>query len=566
MTKIPSLIAVSLAALLAACAPAQRTDGWRYRLREESVAQGVPIPPGITVADAPTTPTQVKIDPQSSLSFKRVPEEFKKLYDKEPLPINLYKVVAETVANDRTIQIDHYDVRIAQEVIAINKGIYDAISSASIQASRDKVQSASVIGPSGTRRLELGQAGLSQLLPTGAFLDLDYQYSRTRQQDPFANLTALVPSPTAFPATLNPEISHAVALTLTQPLLQGFGPKITNVNIKIARLDAEAAEGQFEARLQDQIKGSLDLYWELLFQVERYDIQLLSFMAASELVRISEARQKVGVGAHADVLQARARAEARRQRIIEARQLVRDAEDALKATIFIRDDAPDWSLQLLPTEPLAWKDLQLDEQALVEDAIKRRPEVASLERLLDRRDLEIFKAKDKTKARLDLFATAGVSGLDDTNREAIDTLGSGDYDRWAVGLSFSRPIRNIAARHGLEAARLGQEKTWLEYKRLLDQVALQTRVAARAVRTTREQIDIALIRVKSEEANLHDEKRRLEVGISTSFEVLAFQEFLANAQESYIRAVVDYNKALTALSRATGSLLETYGIEIEPRP
>jgi len=562
MNRLPLATIVSLALLFAGCSSVKRTEGWRYELDKSTYGIGTPAPPGIVVTDPLTTATQVNIDPRSSRRFDLIPKEFQELYDVEPLPINLHTIVGKTLENDRAIQINHYDVRIAQEVVEINKGIYDTLAKAAVQASRDEIQSSNFIGPSGTRRLELGNSGITQLLPTGASFNLEYQYSRMRQNDPFSNFATLFPTTVVFPESLNPSISHAVIASLTQPLWQGAGPRITNINISISRLDAEAADAQFEARLQDQIKNSLDLYWELLFQVERYDIRLLSYMAALDLERISAARQKVGVGSHTDVLQARARAEARRDFVIQARQSVRDAEDMLKAAIFLNADEPDWSLQLLPTEPLLWRDLEFDEATLVAEAMTRRPEVIATERVLDRRDLEIFKAKDRTKPRLDLFAKAGVSGLDDNQGDALNTLETGDYSNWAVGLQFSRPIRNTSALHTLETAELAREKTLVEYKRLRDQVALQVRLSSRQALTARQRIDVTLSRVHGEEANLRDEKRRLEVGISTSFEVLAFQEFLANAQEAYIRAVVDYNKAMTALSRATGSMLESYGVQI----
>ncbi len=566
MNKV-SLVPISLSVLLlTACSSIRRTDSWHYQLDQSPYLNGTPAVRGIVFSDPLSTASQVNIDPRSSRRFELIPKEFQELYDREPLPVNLHTIVGKTLENDRTIQIDHYDVRIAQEVVVINKGIYDTLAKATLQASRDEIQSSNLIGPSGTRRLELGNSGVTQLLPTGASLDLEYQYSRMRQNDPFSNLAALFPTTVVLPESLNPSISHAITASLTQPLWQGAGPKITNINISLSRLDKEAAGAQFEARLQDEIKNSLDLYWELLFQVERYDIRLLSYMAALDLERVSAARQKVGVGSHTDVLQARARAEARRDFVIQARQSVRDAEDMLKSAIFLNLDEPDWSLQLLPTEPLIWRDLSFDEAALVAEGTSRRPEVIAMERVLDRRDLEIFKAKDRTKPRLDLFAKAGVSGLDNNQSDALDTLESGDYSNWAVGLQFSRPIRNTSALHALEAAKLSREKSLLEYKRLRDQVALQVRLASRQTRTARQRIDVTLARVHSEEANLRDEKRRLEVGISTSFEVLAFQEFLANSQEAYIRAVVDYNKSMTALSRATGSLLESYGVKIATGP
>ena len=51
--------------------------------------------------------------------------------------------------------------------------------------------------------------------------------------------------------------------------------------------------------------------------------------------------------------------------------------------------------------------------------------------------------------------------------------------------------------------------------------------------------------------------------MSTSFEVLQFQEGLANAQLSLVRAGLDYAKSLAGLERSKGTLLEDRGLRID---
>ena len=98
---------------------------------------------------------------------------------------------------------------------------------------------------------------------------------------------------------------------------------------------------------------------------------------------------------------------------------------------------------------------------------------------------------------------------------------------------------------------------------LQDQIALEVRQAVRALRTARQRITVTQSRVSSTQALLDSELIRYEVGISTAFQVLEFQEDLAEAQSQHLRAVVDYNQAAIGLERARGTLLQTYGIQVE---
>ena len=102
-----------------------------------------------------------------------------------------------------------------------------------------------------------------------------------------------------------------------------------------------------------------------------------------------------------------------------------------------------------------------------------------------------------------------------------------------------------------------------EYEETKDGIAFEVRQALRNLTTSRERIDITRARVESEAATVAAELKRYEVGVSTSYQVLEFQRFLAAAQESHIQAIVDYNKSFEALERARGTILETYGVSVE---
>ena len=63
---------------------------------------------------------------------------------------------------------------------------------------------------------------------------------------------------------------------------------------------------------------------------------------------------------------------------------------------------------------------------------------------------------------------------------------------------------------------------------------------------------------------LDAEQKKFDNGMSTSFEVLTFQNDLADAELSEIRAALDYVKALAALERSKGTLLEVRGLALDP--
>lgn len=557
---------------LAGCAT-QPPLNFHYEINPSILAQGSPQPTGDAIHSSPEMASnpEVKIRAQEATGYDQLSPEIKELYGPSPLELSLPEVVQEAIANNREIKIQGYSMQIAEYEIPVSKSIYDLMLGASGSLGSQKVQSTraptvvtvptgggsggdflssfAVAVPVNETRTRNAAGDATQLLPTGATLQYAYTYSRTNAAPSFGNL--------------NPLFRQAMTLSLSQPLLQGMGPKVTNADIHIAQLGFRGSAANFETQVQDQLRASLDAYWNLIFAVRSYDVQVVSYLAALDLLRINDAKEKAGVVARTEVLQAKASAEQRRENVIRARQAVRNNEDILKRLIHLQPGAPKWGTEIRPSQDLTWRELEIDAEKVLADAMAERPELRASETKVRVTDLQILKAKDAVKPQLDLKGSAGLTGSSDNSSQAYDDLSTADYNNYSIGLEFSFPLQNRKARFQLRQRQTEKLSAEEQLEQLKDTVTFDVRESVRELKTSREQIDIALERVKSEEANLEAQRKRLDVGVSTSFEVLQFQQDLARAQEAYIKAIVDYNKAQVAIERSRGTILRTYGVVVE---
>lgn len=535
---------------LAGCRSLKTYPDFQFQIAEAALADGPPQPTGggIRSTGEVSSHPETLTDVTTATGYENLSESVKHLYGPEPLAVSLADITRQTLSHNRSIRIEGYTLNAAQAQIPISKSIYDLVFEGSAEVSKSKVQTASALSAAVRRERDYGISA-SQLLPTGATVSIGYTYNRLSQ--------------IFFFSTINPTITQAFTAQVRQPLLQGFGPKITNIDIHIAQLDAEASVANFETEILDQVSESLQAYWDLVFAVKSYDVKVISMLAAMDLLRINTAKVKAGVMAPTDELQARARVEERREFVIRARQAVRDAEDLLKRLVLFQDYSPAWDLELLPTQELTWREIEIDREQLIAAAMLDRPEIRAQLRRVYRRELEVEKAKDARKPQLDVIGSARFSGLDSDGTKAFEFATTFDFQNFILGMEFRFPFQNRAARFAQSQAiaRLGGEAERLED--IKDQVMFELRQAFRELKTSRERIEITHSRVESEQANLNAEKKRFDVGISTSFQVLEFQEDLAEAEEAYIRAIADYNKAEIALERARGTLLGTYGVIVE---
>ena len=106
-------------------------------------------------------------------------------------------------------------------------------------------------------------------------------------------------------------------------------------------------------------------------------------------------------------------------------------------------------------------------------------------------------------------------------------------------------------------------KCLMNYELLRLRATQEVRKAARQIETNSQRVEAARVNVRLQKEKLEAEEKKYENGMSTSFQVLEFQEDLAEAERNHARALIDYNVSLAELDRVTGTLASNRGIIVE---
>ena len=83
------------------------------------------------------------------------------------------------------------------------------------------------------------------------------------------------------------------------------------------------------------------------------------------------------------------------------------------------------------------------------------------------------------------------------------------------------------------------------------------------IHTDLERIDAAKASLRLAEEKLKAEEKKFEVGLSTTHDLLEFQDELARAESREALSRADYEKSLANLARVKGVLLEEHNITID---
>ncbi|MEN6627735.1 MAG: TolC family protein [Candidatus Sumerlaeia bacterium] len=552
---VAGLILMTLSGCLSS--PKPPANQFKSEQTAKLLAEGPPKPAATAgISSSPVVPDPVRIEPEKAVGYQDLPTTITQLYTTDPLKLGMAEVVTQTLANNRGLKISGYTYRLAEFDVPISRSIYDLLISGSAQYSKDETQSLS--GGKTESRSRSATLSLAQLTPTGATISATYD-ALYNASNVFSRISG-VPDVTLTGTSRG--YAQDALIGITQPLLRGFGPYVTNAGIMVAQLERQGAAADFQTQIEQTIASVLATYWQLIGDIEIYKINIISYAAALDLQRVNQAKYEAGVLARVEVVQAEASAEDRRAQLITARQNVRDTEDLLKRQLFLNGGTPLWPAQILPTQPFVWREIDLDLDKTISLALAERSEMRRANSNVEQAQVNERVARNSMLPDVSLFANAGVNGTDRHFDASGDNMRDGDYNSYTAGIGFSYPLQNRAARYRYAQAQTRSAQAKESFKDETDQITYEVRRAVRNLKTARERIDATASAVAAQERKLQDERQRYDVGAATAFEILTFQSDLANSQEQHLQAVVDYNVAAIQVERARGTLLKTFGVEV----
>jgi outer membrane protein len=360
--------------------------------------------------------------------------------------------------------------------------------------------------------------------------------------------------------TLSRFARPAARLFFSQPILRGFGREVTERDITAARDALEGSRHLWRARALDIAAAARDRYYSLIKARESLRTRQASLAAAREIHAGNRARVEAGILAAVELLDSELGVAQRERELLDAERIVRDESDGLRVLIQAPPGEDFVPLEAFPEEPGPVR-----EDEAVAAALASRPELLRARVVLRTEEFRARVSRNALLPSLSLNGSAGVLGLGDEFGEALGELGRGTSPFWSVGVGFSYPIGNDAAKAEHAAAGLRSRQAEAEVRSLEEAVGLEVREALRLLDTRLREIEVARKQVALAEVRLESYVRRGRLGLALTIDVLRAESDLTAAREALTAAKADYAGAVTRLWRGTGELLERQGIRIDDR-
>jgi outer membrane protein TolC len=416
--------------------------------------------------------------------------------------------------------------------------------------------------------------GVSQNLKFGGNYSVELTGGRSIQSGP------LVSVPSNYGSDL--------AMSFNLPLLDGFGKEAATINLELARGNLEISENDLKEQAESIMLSVEEAYWNLVAFEEALQVARQSLQRAQDQLDLNRKKVEVGTLAPIEITLAEAGVANQVEGLIQAETNLVNAMDTLRSYLSVPETSTMWDEIIEPTDKPDFEPVSVELDAAIEAALTNRPDVASSRRLLQNAELNERVARRSLRPSLDLqfrvtpsgnnFETIldpgpdGILGTPDdppavTNitgklSEAISEIPDFNNYDWSVGVGFAMPFGNRADKANYAAARISRERAELVVEGQELGIRVEVRAAVRGIESGVKRVDAARANVVLQRKKLEAEQKKFENGMSTSFEVLEYQNDLASAELSEIQARLDYIKALAALEKAKGTLLESRNLTL----
>ncbi|OGT43488.1 MAG: hypothetical protein A3F13_00085 [Gammaproteobacteria bacterium RIFCSPHIGHO2_12_FULL_40_19] len=343
-------------------------------------------------------------------------------------------------------------------------------------------------------------------------------------------------------------------LTLTQPLLQGFGFEFNRIPYQNA-LDTEGvARLTFKNSIMTVVVAVITNYRALVAAYNSLATNIQTLKDQEATVAQSRLQVKVGQMAPSDLLQQQTNLEATRLSVVQEQDSLRDAYQSFLS-----------SLGMIPsTQILIDQDIVVDNTKIPSYpacvALALKYNIAYRQALLQLNITKraLIQAENARKWSLNVSSSVVLGSQRSGVGQPILPINTNP----TLALNLSVPIDNVSLKQGVVSAQVQIEDAKLTLEQQKEDLIRQVMNQWSGIQNQYQQIVISELGVKLQEKTLENAELKLKYGKSSVFEVNNLTTGLLSQKVALINTKIAYLNQVTALSQTLGITLHEWHIKL----
>jgi len=367
-------------------------------------------------------------------------------------------------------------------------------------------------------------------------LSIDGSY--TRRQEPFPYIQAQA---ITIPAHFSDEWSY-IGVAMTIPLYQG-GQISTGVSLAEVRRDMQRLT--VNQTKNDIIANTVNTYNKILQLQALRRASHAQVKAMEEQTKNTNLLLEVGRAARVDLLKVEVQLANEQQRLLTIDEGLKTTGATLRY-LMGEETGPENPLPVL-ADPLTAGNFIADYKSGLTLARQQRPEYLSAKKGVEEAGLNKRLALGKMLPTINFYAA---------DMKSTSYGPWYDDNMWAGGLTLTIPLFDRSLYADLSRERIQMERASQRLFAADNQLGLDLATAVASLGESRNRVTATEKAVTQAEESFRIEQQRYENGAGSMADFLMAQAASIQAASNYTQALFDYNAALVAYRKATGTLEE----------
>ncbi len=432
-----------------------------------------------------------------------------------------------------------------------------------------KTQGQNSFQPTATSSIFTGDLAYQQGFSTGTLLNVGFNNTRTATNSTFSSYSPL--------------LNTTLRATLTQHLLQGFGPKINRRFIVEAENDRRITDSAFRQQVIYTVTQVESIYWSLVSAYEDEQAKERALAQSTQLSADNRKQLQIGTLAPLDVVNSDSAVATDKQSLVTSQSNLEYQQLLLKQAVARNLNDPQIAnAPVVPTDRVGLDRLP-EEDTKVEDLVKQaftlNPQVEQAVLAMRNNEITIRGEKNGLLPVVDAFGfygTNSIAGLPNPVSVApgsgstvptsyaglLQNLFTANNPDYAVGVNINIPLRNRVAQANQARSQMEYRQTQMRLQQLYTQIRIQVINGQYALTNDRANVLAAQTARDFQAQSLDAEQKKYKLGASTTANVLQQERNLAGGENNLISATAAYAKDRSALRQILSTTLDLYGISL----
>lgn len=340
----------------------------------------------------------------------------------------------------------------------------------------------------------------------------------------------------------NEAYSSRLVLSLTIPLLRGFGSEINQGGVLGARYALRSAKRSHYLVKVNTVLEAVAAVYNIVEQrelVNLYQRQTSRFQGHAVM---AEARERIGMATPIDVYRAQIRLKDAQTSLNQAQEALRNAGDRLKIVL-----ATPLEQAIEVVAPLAYQPVDINIVQAVETAMQNRVELKQLDDDIEEAKRASRLSKNNLSPQLDLVTNY-------THLEN-DSITQSPDNFWSVRLNSTTDWSRTAEKAAYQQSLLFVKQVKLNRATRVDTIKREVRQFYDAQQKSQERIQIRDDQINQAMGKLALSKIKFIHGMADNFDLIEAETELQEARTNLLAAQVDYIVGMYRLRASLGTLI-----------